>query len=176
MVTCLPARYRSSTNQSTFSYSCTSLPFFGIPASLRSKSYLKIKIIKLFSRTNMFIFSLLSAALAVNYVANCAVPPQYHDIRDIQSLSTCKKALPKGQTVGGTYNITIKSSGAPRWYLITIPARYRSQIATPVILSSHGGSRDAQRQLDLSQLSNPIFNDFAIAVYPNGINVGQIYI
>lgn len=89
------------------------------------------------------------------------------------SFMNCKKALPKHQEVGGTYNISIKSGGVPRWYLMTIPARYRSQTATPVILSYHGGSRDAQRQLDLTQLSNPIFNDFAIGVYPNGLNVSQ---
>ncbi|KAF8849634.1 hypothetical protein BDZ45DRAFT_662895 [Acephala macrosclerotiorum] len=65
-------------------------------------------------------------------------------------------------------NITIRSSGIERWYLLTLPPNFDHSVATPVILSFHGGGRNATQQYYLSQLSNPDFNDFAIAVYPNG--------
>lgn len=71
-------------------------------------------------------------------------------------------------------NITIQSSGIERWYLRTLPPNFDSTVATPVILSFHGGGRNATQQYHLSQLSNPDFNDFAIAVYPNGKKVSLL--
>ncbi|KUJ17833.1 carbohydrate esterase family 1 protein [Mollisia scopiformis] len=66
-------------------------------------------------------------------------------------------------------NITIQSSGIDRYYLLTLPPNFDSAVPTPVIFSFHGGGDTANEQFELSQISNPEFNDFAIAVYPNGI-------
>lgn len=87
------------------------------------------------------------------------------------SLFGCRKSLPPGQSCGGTYNVSIASGDLDRSYLINIPPRYYSGKAAPVILSYHGGTRNATEQLQLDQFTNPEFNDFAITVYPQGINV-----
>ncbi|KAG0650389.1 Esterase A [Hyphodiscus hymeniophilus] len=79
------------------------------------------------------------------------------------------KPLPLIQAVGETTNVTILSSGINRTYLICIPPKYDGQTLTPVIFSFHGGSRNASQQQELSQFSNPDFNDFAISIYPQGI-------
>lgn len=81
------------------------------------------------------------------------------------------KPLPPGQAIGETTNVTIVSSGINRTYLISIPPKYDCETITPVIFSFHGGNRNASQQQELSQFSNPEFNDFAIAVYPLGIGV-----
>ncbi|KAL3419852.1 hypothetical protein PVAG01_08350 [Phlyctema vagabunda] len=82
----------------------------------------------------------------------------------------CQKELPDRQSLGGMYNVSIKSGNQQRSYLVSIPECYYSQLAAPVILSYHGGSRDAEYQRDLDQFTNPDFNQFAIVVYPQGIN------
>jgi poly(3-hydroxybutyrate) depolymerase len=83
----------------------------------------------------------------------------------------CKKPLPAGQEVGRTNNVTIRSGGTDRYYLATFPVEFNCEKPTPVILSYHGAQQDAARQLELSQMSNPFFNDFAIVVYPQGLDV-----
>jgi len=80
------------------------------------------------------------------------------------------KPLPEGQAIGKTTNVTIESGGVERWYLVTIPFLYDCEKTNPVILSYHGGARDASQQLELSQMSNPQFNNFALAVYPQGVD------
>ncbi|KAE8446240.1 hypothetical protein EG329_012465 [Mollisiaceae sp. DMI_Dod_QoI] len=67
-------------------------------------------------------------------------------------------------------NVTIQSSGIDRYYLLTLPSNFDASTPTPVILSFHGGGDNAIEQYKLSQMSNPDFNDFAIAIYPNGID------
>jgi poly(3-hydroxybutyrate) depolymerase len=91
----------------------------------------------------------------------------------IVSLATASfyKPLPQGQVIGQTTNVTITSSGIERSYLISIPPKYDCKATTPVIFSFHGANRNASQQQQLSQFSNPEFNDFAITVYPMGINV-----
>jgi poly(3-hydroxybutyrate) depolymerase len=86
-------------------------------------------------------------------------------------VSASCKSLPQGKSAGKTSNVTIKSSGIPRSYLISLPPAYDCEIPIPVILSFHGANRNASQQQKLSQMSNPQFNDFAIAVYPLGLDV-----
>ena len=81
------------------------------------------------------------------------------------------QALPPGQSPGSTSFATIESSGIIRTYNISIPPNYDGVTPTPLIFSFHGGLRNPTQQQILSQMSNPEFNDFAIAVYPAGINV-----
>jgi len=76
--------------------------------------------------------------------------------------------LPEGQAIGKTSSVTLRSGGVDRSYLVTIPFLYDCEKPNPVILSYHGAARDASQQMELSQMSNPLFNNFAIAVYPQG--------
>ncbi|TVY87610.1 Feruloyl esterase B [Lachnellula willkommii] len=86
-------------------------------------------------------------------------------------VSAAAKTLPSGLSIGATTNVTIESSGIDRTYLISIPPKFDAGNDTPVIFSFHGGSKNASEQQELSQFSNSEFNDFAIAIYPQGINV-----
>lgn len=68
-------------------------------------------------------------------------------------------------------NVSITSSDIPRYYLLTEPPNFDPSSPTPVIFSFHGATRTAEEQYDLSLLSDPYFNDYAITVYPNGLQV-----
>ncbi|RFU28501.1 hypothetical protein B7463_g7842, partial [Scytalidium lignicola] len=88
----------------------------------------------------------------------------------IPILAGCGKSLPKGQAIGTVSNVTITSSGIERSYLISIPPSYNAYLPTSIILSYHGGTRTAEDQLKLDQLTNPEFNTEHLVVYPQGIN------
>jgi poly(3-hydroxybutyrate) depolymerase len=88
--------------------------------------------------------------------------------------STLCNPLPQGQSIGNTANVTLESGGIYRSYLISIPPAYNCSAPTPLILSFHGGDRNASQQQELSQMSNPEFNNFAIAVYPLGMDVRSL--
>lgn len=86
----------------------------------------------------------------------------------------CGKSLPQGQSTGKIYNISITSSGLGRSYLVFIPPRYNAHVLAPLILSYHGGNRNASQQLELDELTSPEFNTDSMVVYPQGIDV-RIY-
>ncbi|KAE9376221.1 carbohydrate esterase family 1 protein [Stipitochalara longipes BDJ] len=88
----------------------------------------------------------------------------------VPPLTGCGKALPHGQALGSTTNVSISSGGFQRSYLVFIPPTYNSFIPTPLILSYHGGVRTALDQLQLDQLTSPEFNTVSMVVYPQGIN------
>lgn len=90
-----------------------------------------------------------------------------------EATAKCSKPLPAGQEVGMTNSVNIRSGGIDRSYLVTFPVSFDCGKPTPVILSYHGAQQEAAQQLELSQLSNPFFNDFAIVVYPQGIEVSE---
>jgi len=95
-------------------------------------------------------------------------------IRSANTTSACSKALPSGVAVGETANISLTSNGIERSYLINIPETYESKAASPIVLSYHGGQRNASSQLELDLLTSPEFNTLgAILVYPQGI--GEIW-
>ncbi|KAL7943657.1 major facilitator superfamily domain-containing protein [Trichoderma barbatum] len=82
--------------------------------------------------------------------------------------------LPHGQLAGSVANVTITSGGLQRYFLISIPPTYHHEIPTTAILSYHGGTRTAQSQLLLDQLTNTEFNTNSFVIYPQGIdNVWQ---
>lgn len=85
--------------------------------------------------------------------------------------SGCGQALPKGQSLGAVSNVTVRSGGVERSYLISIPPSYNAAVLTPAILSYHGGNRDAEDQLKLDELTNPEFNTVSFVIYPQGIDV-----
>ncbi|KAJ5947571.1 carbohydrate esterase family 1 protein [Penicillium verhagenii] len=80
------------------------------------------------------------------------------------------KQLPKGQSTGSVFNISITSDDLDRNFLISIPPEYHPHVPTPVILSYHGGERTAESQLQLDQLTNPEFNTKTLVVYPQGVD------
>ncbi|RDW77756.1 hypothetical protein BP6252_05809 [Coleophoma cylindrospora] len=88
----------------------------------------------------------------------------------LPSFINCQKPLPQGQKPGGIYNVSVLTSGLDRSYLISIPPCYTSLPATSVILSYHGGSRNASYQLALDKFTDPEFNRLAIVVYPQGLD------
>lgn len=83
----------------------------------------------------------------------------------------CLKGSPHGQSVGSVSNVTITSGKLLRYFLISIPPTYRTEVPTPAILSYHGGNRTAEDQLQLDQLTNPEFNTNSIVIYPQGVDV-----
>lgn len=71
--------------------------------------------------------------------------------------------------VGQTTNVTLND----RWYLLYFPENYEPTNPAPMILSYHGGNRNASEQQALDLLSTPFFNEDYIVVYPNGIDVSR---
>ncbi|KAJ5050753.1 uncharacterized protein L3040_002624 [Drepanopeziza brunnea f. sp. 'multigermtubi'] len=65
--------------------------------------------------------------------------------------------------------VSLTSSGDARYYLVTTPPKFDPKTPTPVIFSFHGKNKSAKDQYELTLLSDPYFNDYAIAVYPNGL-------
>ena len=83
----------------------------------------------------------------------------------------CGKPIPRAQAIGEVSTVTLSSGGYERKYLISVPPSYKPDIRTPVILSFHGGNRNAEDQVQLDQLTNPEFNTISFVIYPQGINV-----
>ena len=79
--------------------------------------------------------------------------------------------LPSGLTPGGqSQNITIKSHGVNRTYLIHLPKNYTATSPVPLFFSFAGATKNASEQEGLSQFSNPEFNPSGIAIYPQSLN------
>ncbi len=85
------------------------------------------------------------------------------------SAGCSRLAVQRQAGVGVLLNQTLDN----RRYLQFIPSTYSPSTPAPVILSYHGGSRTADDQLKLDQLTNPFFNDKYIIIYPYGINVSR---
>jgi poly(3-hydroxybutyrate) depolymerase len=93
-------------------------------------------------------------------------------VRHAASLPTgCGRNLPSGQMSGGVANVSITSNGYNRSYLVFIPPRYNEFIPASVIISYHGGDRNALDQLELDEFTRPYYNTRSIVVYPQGIKV-----
>lgn len=93
------------------------------------------------------------------------------------SIATLSAAAPPfphgGGHPGPVSNVSITSDGLHRSYLLSLPPAYHPGAPTPMILSYHGGNRNASEQLLLDQLTNPKYNANAIVVYPQGIDVSD---
>lgn len=81
------------------------------------------------------------------------------------SSAGCTRA--KTVKVGQTTNVTLDG----RWYLLYFPAQYKPTSPAPLVLSYHGGNRNASEQQSLDLLSTPFFNEDYVVAYPNGIDV-----
>ena len=106
-------------------------------------------------------FSILSAAPQGNAAA-------------VPALTGCGKALPSGQSPSSFHNVTIWSGDFERRFVVFIPPAYDTQSPSQLILSFHGGTKTAEKQIDLDRLTSSEFNTQSIVVYPQGYNVWAI--
>lgn len=58
-----------------------------------------------------------------------------------------------------------------REYLLYVPSSYKPTVPAPLILSYHGGSRDAQHQAALDQFNLTFFNKNFLVAYPDSVDV-----
>lgn len=68
-------------------------------------------------------------------------------------------------------NITITSNKVERSFLLWVSPKYNSKNPATVILSYHGGNKNANDQLELDGFTKANANAASIVVYPQGINV-----
>lgn len=61
-----------------------------------------------------------------------------------------------------------------REYLIYVPSSYKPTVPAPLILSYHGGSRDAQHQAALDQFNSTFFNKDYLVAYPDSVDVSPM--
>lgn len=61
-----------------------------------------------------------------------------------------------------------------REYLFYVPTNYEPTVPAPLILSYHGGSRDAVRQAALDQFNSSFFNTNYLVAYPNSVDVSKL--
>jgi poly(3-hydroxybutyrate) depolymerase len=74
-----------------------------------------------------------------------------------------------GITTGKLVNETLSSG---RSYLLFVPTSYSTRTSpAPLILSYHGGNRNASQQAELDLLTSTFFNVEYVVAYPQGINV-----
>ena len=74
-----------------------------------------------------------------------------------------------GITTGKLVQETLPSG---RSYLLFVPTSYGTRTApAPLILSYHGGNRNASQQAALDLLTFPFFNTEYVVAYPQGIKV-----
>lgn len=78
--------------------------------------------------------------------------------------------LAQNVSAGQTTNVTLPDD---RWYLLYFPEQYDPKTPAPLILSYHGGNRNASEQLELDMLTTPFFNKGHVVAYPNGIDVSR---
>ncbi|OAA75123.1 carbohydrate esterase family 1 protein [Akanthomyces lecanii RCEF 1005] len=67
-------------------------------------------------------------------------------------------------------NITITSNKVERSFLLWVSPKYNSKNPATVILSYHGGNKNANDQLELDGFTKANANAASIVVYPQGIN------
>ncbi|OAQ99982.1 hypothetical protein LLEC1_04464 [Akanthomyces lecanii] len=67
-------------------------------------------------------------------------------------------------------NITITSNNTERSFLLWVSPKYNPKNPAAIILSYHGGSRNAKDQLDLDGFTKANTYGVPIVVYPQGIN------
>lgn len=60
-----------------------------------------------------------------------------------------------------------------REYLFYVPSSYKPTVPAPLILSYHGGSRDAQHQAALDQFNSTFFNKDYLVAYPDSVDVSS---
>lgn len=93
----------------------------------------------------------------------------------------CKAPLSSSLVPGSsTHNLTIPSQSVigkttTREFILHLPANYSASnnVPAPLVFAFHGQSQHAWSMEQISELSNPDFNDNAVVVYPQGIPGAQ---
>jgi poly(3-hydroxybutyrate) depolymerase len=70
--------------------------------------------------------------------------------------------------------LTIESNGVQRQFLVYVPESYQKEQATGLILSFHGYGKDMWNQQEISRFNDSTFNPDMIAVFPQGLDVGDL--
>ncbi|KAF9501507.1 alpha/beta-hydrolase [Pleurotus eryngii] len=97
----------------------------------------------------------------------------FHALAVASSITGSHAAPSPGCSSGGAFvpdsvvNVTV---GDDRYYLVYIPVNYDPEEPAPLVLSFHGGSRIAEQQLNLDNLTSKAFNRDYIVAYPNGVD------
>lgn len=101
----------------------------------------------------------------------------FHALAVASSIAGGSHAAPSpGCSSGGPFvpdsvaNVTV----GDRYYLLYIPVNYDPEEPAPLVLSFHGGSRVAEQQLNLDNLTSTAFNTDYIVAYPNGVGVSGV--
>lgn len=77
-------------------------------------------------------------------------------------------ALGSAPLGSGDYSRTVSVGNVERSYLVHVPAKYDSQMPSPVILAFHGGGVNASSMIVFSGLNQKSDEEGFIVVYPNG--------
>lgn len=86
----------------------------------------------------------------------------------------CTNATEQSQAdTDSTTNVKLETSDGTRNYLLYIPKNYEATTPAPLILSYHGGSRDAEHQEQLDQFNSTFFNKKYMVIYPNSVDVSS---
>ncbi|KDQ28135.1 carbohydrate esterase family 1 protein [Pleurotus ostreatus PC15] len=97
----------------------------------------------------------------------------FHALAVASSIAGSHAAPSPGCSSGGAFvpdsvvNVTV---GDDRYYLLYVPVNYDPEEPAPLVLSFHGGSRIAEQQLNLDNLTSKAFNKDYIVAYPNGVD------
>jgi hypothetical protein len=92
---------------------------------------------------------------------------------NVRAIEKCTTSDPI-QEPGTVKNHSICVDGTTkRRYLLFLPSSYTTSTKQPLIISYHGGSRNASRQLSLDQFTSPKYNANTIVAYPQGIDVSS---
>lgn len=91
------------------------------------------------------------------------------------SSSGCGSALPSYVTAGGSSVVVSFTApdGTARAYTIHVPYLYNSNVAAPLIMAFHGAGDTSSTSEGQTGYSAENYNPYAIAVYPQGINVSM---
>ncbi|XWW94140.1 hypothetical protein V2A60_002082 [Cordyceps javanica] len=98
-----------------------------------------------------FVFSLTASAATLVSTGSCA-------------------SIPQDGASSKVSNITITSNKINRSFLLWVSPTYSSESPASVILSYHGGNKNAQDQLELDGFTTADTNAVSIVVYPQGVN------
>lgn len=115
----------------------------------------------------------VQSAVLCSYGGTPAYPPPVTNY--VNASTGCGKALPSGLTPGAasTSQTLTAPDGRVRSFLVNMPASYNPNKAAPLIIAFHGQGESGSAMESESGYSNPIWNPYAIAIYPNGINVSM---
>jgi len=84
----------------------------------------------------------------------------------------CGKNIPSGHELGQDLAVNVSSGGDSRNYRIYLPPTYTEDEPSPLVISYHGGLRNASWQTGLDGIvDEPFFNKHYIVVHPDGLNM-----